>query len=71
VRYGPEACPELPQQLARLARGDTAAALAFVRTYGLLGYAQVAAAVGRGAHSRRCIARRTGGRMPGTFGAKS
>src|SRR5437660_3798544 len=51
VRYGPETCPELPQKLARLSRGDTAAALAFVRTYGLLGYAQVAAAVGRRAHS--------------------
>ena len=51
VRYSPETCPALPQQLARLARGDTAAVLAFVRTYGLLGYAQVAAAVGRGAHS--------------------
>jgi hypothetical protein len=48
VRYGPETCPELPQKLARLARGDAAAALAFIRTYGLLGYAQLAAAVGRG-----------------------
>jgi hypothetical protein len=52
---GPSACaiarrPALPQQLARLARGDTAAVLAFVRTYGLLGYAQVAAAVGRDTH---------------------
>ena len=28
VRYSPETCPELPQQLARLARGDTAAVLA-------------------------------------------
>ena len=51
VRYSPETCPALPQQLARLARGDTAAVLAFVRTYGLLGYAQVAAAVGHRAHS--------------------
>ena len=51
VRYSPETCPALPQQLARLARGDTAAVLAFVRTYGLLGYAQVAAAVGRDTHS--------------------
>ena len=42
ARYSPETCPALPQQLARLARGDTAAVLAFVRTYGLLGYAQVA-----------------------------
>ena len=50
-RYRPETCPELPQQLARLLRGNTAAVLAFVRTYGLLGYAQLAAAVGRGAHS--------------------
>ena len=39
VRYSPETCPALPQQLARLAHGDTAAVLAFVRTYGLLGYA--------------------------------
>ena len=46
TRYHPERCPELPQQLARVSRGDTIAALAFVRTYGLLGYAQVAAAVG-------------------------
>src|SRR5262245_40960839 len=46
TRYHPETCPALPQQLARVSRGDTAAALAFVRTYGLLGYAQVAAAVG-------------------------
>ena len=44
ARYCPETCPELPQKLARLSRGDTAAALAFVRTYGLLGYAQLAAA---------------------------
>ena len=51
TRYAPETCPELPQRLARLSRGDTAATLAFVRTYGLLGYAQVAAAVGRRAHS--------------------
>ena len=51
TRYHPETCPELPQQLARVSRGDTAAALAFVRTYGLLGYAQVAAAVGHQAHS--------------------
>jgi hypothetical protein len=51
TRYHPETCPELPQRLARLSRGDTAATLAFVRTYGLLGYAQVAAAVGRRAHS--------------------
>src|SRR5262252_502164 len=51
ARYSPETCPELPQQLARLSRGDTSAALAFVRTYGLLGYAQVAAAVGRATHS--------------------
>jgi len=51
TRYHPETCPALPQQLARVSRGDTAAALAFVRTYGLLGYAQVAAAVGRQAHS--------------------
>jgi hypothetical protein len=51
TRYHPQTCPELPQQLARVSRGDTAAALAFVRTYGLLGYAQVAAAVGRHAHS--------------------
>ena len=51
TRYHPERCPELPQQLARVSRGDTAAALAFVRTYGLLGYAQVAAAVGHRAHS--------------------
>ena len=50
TRYHPETCPALPQQLARVSRGDTAAALAFVRTYGLLGYAQVAAAVGRQAH---------------------
>ena len=50
-RYRPETCPELPQKLARLARGDTAAVLAFVRTYGLLGYAQLAAAVGRGCRS--------------------
>ena len=49
TRYHPETCPELPQQLARVSRGD--AALAFVRTYGLLGYAQVAAAVGHRAHS--------------------
>src|SRR2546422_8003619 len=47
ARYCPETCPELPQKLARLSRGDTAAALAFVRTYALLGYAQLAAAVGR------------------------
>ena len=39
TRYHPETCPALPQQLARLARGDTRAVLAFVRTYGLLGYA--------------------------------
>ena len=52
ARYAPETCPALPQQLARLSRGDTAATLAFVRTYGLLGYAQVAAAVGRRAHSQ-------------------
>ena len=52
TRYAPETCPELPQQLARLSRGNTAATLAFVRTYGLLGYAQVAAAVGRRAHSQ-------------------
>ena len=143
ARYSPETCPALPQQLARLARGDTAAVLAFVRTYGLLGYAQVAAAVGRDTHNhapgdplawiwaqaetvalcllltyglqagddaalqhglrvlqlpqpphadggprlivpavwdqpgstsagrRLCTARRTGGRMPGIFGAKS
>ena len=45
ARYCPETCPELPQKLARLSRGDTAAALAFVRTYGLLGYAPLAAAV--------------------------
>ena len=51
ARYSPEACPELPQKLACLPRGDTAAALAFVRTYGLLGYAQVATAVGRREHS--------------------
>ena len=51
ARYSPETCPALPQQLARLARGDAAAVLAFVRTYGLLGYAQVAAAVGRDTHS--------------------
>ena len=51
TRYRPQTCPELPQQLARVSRGDMAAALAFVRTYGLLGYAQVAAAVGRQAHS--------------------
>ena len=51
ARYCPETCPELPQKLARLSRGDTAAALAFVRTYGLLGYAQLAAAVGRSNHS--------------------
>jgi hypothetical protein len=37
TRYHPETCPALPQQLARVSRGDTAAALAFVRTYGLLG----------------------------------
>jgi len=48
ARYHPETCPALPQQLARLTRGDTAAVLAFVRTYGLLGYAHLAAAVGRG-----------------------
>ena len=48
TRYHPETCPALPQQLARLARGDTSAVLAFVRTYGLLGYAPLAAAVGRG-----------------------
>ena len=47
ARYAPETCPELPQKLARLTRGDTAAALAFVRTVGLLGYAPLAAAVGR------------------------
>ena len=47
ARYCPATCPELPQKLARLSRGDTAAVLAFVRTYGLLGYAQLAAAVGR------------------------
>jgi hypothetical protein len=35
TRYHPETCPALPQQLARLARGDTSAVLAFVRTYGL------------------------------------
>jgi hypothetical protein len=46
--YGPETCPDLPQKLARLSRGDTAAVLAFVRTYGLLGYTPLAAAVGRG-----------------------
>jgi hypothetical protein len=51
THYRPETCPELPQQLARVARGDTAVALAFVRTYGLLGYAQLAAAVGRGPDS--------------------
>jgi hypothetical protein len=51
ARYRPETCPELPQKLARLSRGDTAAVLTFVRTYGLLGYAQVAAAVGRREHS--------------------
>jgi hypothetical protein len=51
ARYAPETCSALPQQLARLARGDTAAALAFIRTYGLLGYAQLAAAVGRREHS--------------------
>ena len=51
TRYHPETCPALPPQLARVSRGDMAAALAFVRTYGLLGYAQVAAAVGRQAHS--------------------
>jgi hypothetical protein len=50
ARYDPESCPELPQKLARLSRGDAAAALAFVRTYGLLGYAQLAAAVGRHQH---------------------
>jgi hypothetical protein len=32
TRYHPETCPALPQQLARLARGDTRAVLAFVRT---------------------------------------
>ena len=32
ARYHPGRCPELPQQLARVSRGDTAAALAFVRT---------------------------------------
>ena len=51
TRYHPETCPALPQQLARLARGDTRAVLAFVRTYGLLGYASLAAAVGRGVPS--------------------
>ena len=51
TRYHPETCPALPQQLARLARGDTSAVLAFVRTYGLLGYAPLAAAVGRGVPS--------------------
>jgi hypothetical protein len=51
TRYSPESCPELPQKLARLSRGDTAAVLAFVRTYGLLGYAPLAAAVGRSDHS--------------------
>src|SRR5215510_8461602 len=51
ARYHPETSPALPQQLARLSRGETAATLAFVRTYGLLGYAQVAAAVGHRAHS--------------------
>src|SRR4029453_18791024 len=51
TRYHPETCPALPQQLARLARGDTSAVLAFVRTYGLLGYASLAAAVGRGVPS--------------------
>ena len=50
-RYHPETCPTLPQQLARLTRGDTTAVLAFVRRYGLLGYAALAAAVGRGAPS--------------------
>ena len=50
ARYAPETCPELPQKLARLSRGDTAAALAFVRTYGLLGYAPLAEAVGRSNH---------------------
>ena len=50
AHYAPETCPELPQKLARLSRGDTAAALAFVRTYGLLGYAPLAAAVGRRNH---------------------
>ena len=51
ARYRPETCPELPQKLARLSRGDTAAVLTFVCTYGLLGYAQLAAAVGRRDHS--------------------
>lgn len=51
TRYRPETYPELPQKLARVVRGDTAAVLAFVRTYGLLGYTQLAAAVGRGTHS--------------------
>jgi hypothetical protein len=51
TRYHPETCPTLPQQLARLARGDTSAVLAFVRTYGLLGYTPLAAAVGRGVPS--------------------
>src|SRR5262245_18413378 len=50
TRYHPERCPKLPQQLARVSRGDTAAALAFVRTYVVLGYAEVVAAVGHHAH---------------------
>src|SRR5690349_5778912 len=54
ARYAPETCPELPQKLARLTRGDTAAALAFVRTYGLLGYAPLAAAIGRRPDSHPC-----------------
>ena len=45
-----ETCPALPQQLARL-DPHMAATLAFVRTYGLLGHTQLAAAVGRGPHS--------------------
>lgn len=48
-RYHPQTCPTLPQQLARVSRGDTTAVLTFVRTYGLLGYAPLAAAVGRSA----------------------
>src|SRR5262249_38985791 len=44
-RYPPQTCPTLPQQLARVSRGDTTAVLTFVRTYGLLGYAPLAAAV--------------------------
>ena len=50
TRYHPRPVPNSPSS-SPACPGDTAAALAFVRTYGLLGYAQVAAAVGHRAHS--------------------